>query len=89
MGQRQDRQVAAHERQVKAGDAADGAVVIAQWPEGRIGAGVKPGIDVERFVDVRRRQRPSVLERQAELENVGVRVERIGRGVDCFKAKWR
>ena len=89
MGQRQDGQVAVQEGQVEPANAADRAVVVAERPERGVGAGVNARIDVEHAVDMRHGQRAGVLEGQAELEDVRVRIEWVGRRIDRLVAKRR
>src|SRR5712691_3088244 len=54
--------------------------------EGCIHAGVYTQINIEHRVHMRGRQYARVLEGNAEIENVGMRVQRIVRRVDDFRA---
>src|SRR5713226_8388587 len=54
--------------------------------EGRVHAGVNAQINIEHRVHMRGRHEARVLERNAEIENVGMRVKRIVRRVDDFRA---
>src|ERR1700694_733532 len=54
--------------------------------EGRVHARVNAQIDIKHWIHVRRRQYAGMLEWNAEIENVGVRVKRIVRRVDDFRS---
>src|SRR5216684_7501222 len=53
--------------------------------ERRIHAGVEPGIDIKHRVHVSSCHEACVLERNAEVEDVGMRVEQIVRGIDDLR----
>src|SRR6266568_1852524 len=94
MGGRQDRERAIQEI-VQADTAVErhSLVVVPVVPGGqavvaecRIHARVDTGIDIDRLIHVCSRHYPSVLERDAEIENVGMRVKRIIRRIDDLRA---
>src|SRR5713101_115702 len=53
--------------------------------ECRIYAGVEPGINIDHRVHVSNRHDAGVLERNAEVEDVGMRVKQIVRGIDHLR----
>src|ERR1700733_14446350 len=89
MGQCQHGQIAAHKGQVDAAQEGDGAVVLARRPEAVVGGGNKYQKDINHMIDMADGQEPGVLERQAEVEDIGVRIKRVGGRVDRFEAKRR
>src|SRR5882757_793818 len=92
MGGCQDGQRSPQQIQTDAAVERRGPVVVAAIEaieaiaEGRVHARVYARINIKNWIHVRSRQYAGVLERNAEIENVGMRVKRIVRRVDDFRA---
>ena len=96
VGRRDDRNLAVEEVQAEATFEARRIVVVAGIAIGRaipakagVHAGDRTRIDVEHRGDMRHRHHAGILERDAEVEDVAVRIEDVVGRVDDFRAEQR
>ena len=87
MGGREDREIAVEEVQPDASRKRRPAIVVAlAVAEGRVHAGVDARVNIEQGIDMRDRHDAGIHERDAEIEDIGMRIEVIGGRVDGLGA---
>ena len=84
MGGGEDREVAVE--QIEANAAVEGRIGNVDASEGRVHAAVDTGINIDKRIDMRDAQNAGFHEWDAEIEDIGMRVEVIGGWVDRLGA---
>src|SRR6516162_10665826 len=84
-----DGEIALEEIETQAELTRERVVVVALLAEEGVHTGVGAEIEIEQRGRVRRGEETSVFERHAKIEDVGMRVEGIARGVDGLSAHRR